>query len=649
MDDRDMDRADMEHKQPFELPASVERFIAEVVRKMRYHKRASLEIREELTGHFEDELRDVIDPAEREQRAPRLIEQFGNAGLLAVLCRRAKKRCRPLWAKVAVRSVQAVGVLLLYTLLCFLPLFVGSPSLKVDYLAWLTDRTRAGREESLNAKPYFDKAAQSLTDTQLLAKADRIIGLWPGDVNEPQRKILGDLVGRYADAFETLRKGVTKPSYWICYEVAVNQPLGSGTPEPPRSLQGLDAIPDPAWEFNRAVYTCASGYRKLAQVFHVSIMWRAWQGDVRGALEDCLVLMDFGMHLEGRGILTEQLVGIAIEGMAYDTMVRLFDRCGTDGVDLVRIQDRLTDLYTRHPTPMDVTGDRAVWLALIQRTFTDDGKGNGRVLKDGLPLVAEGWQDGVASLLLFDYPDRRQMISRIDAFLKEYQLALETAPSNAQYEERRARWAAEAQKSFLLGRQVPVMDRLVALAWRLRTGRRALLTTVAALRYAQDKSVYPATLNALVHESYMGELPVDPYSGRAFGYRRTAGGFTLYSWGENRTDDGGRQGAGSNGQPRLWMDNGDWVFWPVLAVSPASKTPVQPAMNQGKMAKYRAGAPLNHTVRVERMGSYLKLDYELIGADGKKYDLWGISEHPNLTFSVYRGDTRIGAGKFEYG
>jgi hypothetical protein len=49
------------------------------------------------------------------------------------------------------------------------------------------------------------------------------------------------------------------------------------------------------------------------------------------------------------------------------------------------------------------------------------------------------------------------------------------------------------------------------------------------------------------------------------------------------------------------------------------------------------------------MGSYLKLDYELVGTDGKKQDLWGISEHPELTFSVYQGDVKVGVGKFEYG
>ncbi len=631
------------------LPPCAIEYIARVAKKIRYRRKVRQDVQAELTAHFEDELRDVTDPPEREKRAKLLIEEFGDAELIGVLCRRAKKRCRPLWTKIAIRSVQAVGIVLLYCLLCSLRLFIGSPSLKVDYLAWLTDRTRAGREESLNAKPYFDKAAQSLTRTELLAEFHRIVGVRPNDMNEPQRKILADLAQHNAEAFELLRQGVTKPYYWVDYERAAREPLPPGVAEssPTGTMQSL--LGDPASAFNRDLSMYGPGYRQLAQAFHASILWKACQGDVAGALDDSLVLMDFGMHLEGRGTQFEQLVGIAIEAMGLHIVFMLLDSYDVAGQDLARIQARLDHLFAHHAPLLDMTGDKAIWLAWVQRTFTDDGTGNGRVLMKGLPLASGDWQDGVTSLLLFDYPDRREMISLIDAFARECQLLQETEPSRPEYKEGKARWMALAQKSFLLRMQAPAVDRLGDLIWRQKTSRRALRTAVAVLRCGRDKGVYPPTLDALVADQYMKESPIDPYSGKPFVYRRTGDGFLLYSWGLNLVDDGGRQGTRQNGQPRAWADNGDEVFWPVRAETPAPKTPVQPAMNEEKKAKYRAAAPLNHTVRIERMGSYLKLDYELIGTDGKKQDLWGISEHPELTFSVYRGDARVGIGKFEYG
>ena len=56
---------------------------------------------------------------------------------------------------------------------------------------------------------------------------------------------------------------------------------------------------------------------------------------------------------------------------------------------------------------------------------------------------------------------------------------------------------------------------------------------------------------------------MDPFSDGSFVYKKTDSGFLLYSFGMNLEDDGGVLGISSRGTPRMWMDNGDWVFWPV--------------------------------------------------------------------------------------
>ena len=72
-------------------------------------------------------------------------------------------------------------------------------------------------------------------------------------------------------------------------------------------------------------------------------------------------------------------------------------------------------------------------------------------------------------------------------------------------------------------------------------------------------------------------------------------------------------------------------------------------MDAGTTAKYKAASPLNHTVKITRTGSTLKLDYELIGADGKKYNLWDINDRSIPTFSVYKNNVKVGDGTFEFG
>ncbi len=64
---------------------------------------------------------------------------------------------------------------------------------------------------------------------------------------------------------------------------------------------------------------------------------------------------------------------------------------------------------------------------------------------------------------------------------------------------------------------------------------------------------YPATLEQL--QEYAGyELPLDPFSGEAFVYRREGKGFLIYSWGPNLKDDGGQQ------SPTGKYNEGDIVF-----------------------------------------------------------------------------------------
>ena len=68
-----------------------------------------------------------------------------------------------------------------------------------------------------------------------------------------------------------------------------------------------------------------------------------------------------------------------------------------------------------------------------------------------------------------------------------------------------------------------------------------------------------------------------------------------------------------------------------------------------KLVRLQAARPLNHHVQVTRMGRVLKLDYQLIGSDGKEYSLWDINDQSHPTFAVFHNGTKIGGGQFEFG
>jgi hypothetical protein len=100
------------------------------------------------------------------------------------------------------------------------------------------------------------------------------------------------------------------------------------------------------------------------------------------------------------------------------------------------------------------------------------------------------------------------------------------------------------------------------------TTQRALSVVLAAHEYHIKTQRWPASLDELGQALNLS-LPLDPFSGRTFGYRRTEEGFVLYSAAVDRDDDGGRHSEswGKSSPPGTswyrWQPDGDYVFWPV--------------------------------------------------------------------------------------
>lgn len=85
-----------------------------------------------------------------------------------------------------------------------------------------------------------------------------------------------------------------------------------------------------------------------------------------------------------------------------------------------------------------------------------------------------------------------------------------------------------------------------------------MIAILAIFRYKAEKGTLPSSLETLVDQHYLEELPHDSYSLGPHIYKRTDNGFLLYSLGVDFDDDGGT--------PSKWGEGdigGDQVFWPV--------------------------------------------------------------------------------------
>jgi len=535
------------------LPACAEEYIKLIVKKMRYRRKVRRDVQAELTAHFEDEMKDCKSDEDKEQKAKQLITEFGDVKLLAALLRRAKKRCRPLWRTALVRSFQALGIIVLYFLICSIPLLIGKPTISVNYVDWLNELVQAGRDEQDNARPYYEKAFELYVEMPQWLNKNR--AKWPTDFNDVKLNLLSDWLEDNQEAIDALREGSRCPGCWSEYQSDETE-LSKA---PLTTVSMANAISANAMEI-------LANYRRLAFALQWQIRYEANNGDIDTALSDSISLMRFGSHLQGHGLLIEQLVGIAIEALANGTFFMLLERVDVPADVLKSAQEKLDKQFGSQEPIISVEAEKVFWYDIIQRAFTDDGQGSGRMLVHGLPYVAtDDWKESLWRLISFSYPDRQEMVSKIDGYFERFAEILAETPWDMRNE---AIDEHEGDEDFriapiMLKINIPAYRRVSQIAWRMKTGRQALLTVLAIMRYEKEKGQYPASLDDLVEAGYLKELPMDPFSDSPLVYRRTDSGFLLYSFGMNLTDDGGKLGLGSRGTPRMWADNGDWIFWPV--------------------------------------------------------------------------------------
>jgi hypothetical protein len=363
-------------------------------------------------------------------------------------------------------------------------------------------------------------------------------------LNDVELKSLSEWLKDNRDALEALREGSKRPDFWNEYqsdEIELSKGLVA---------DAMEILPS---------------YRHLAFAMRWQIKYEADKGDIESALSDCVALTKFGGHLQGHGLLVEQLVGFAIEGLANNTTFRLLERVDVPADILKKVQEEFGKQFGRQEPVLSLEAEKVFWYDQIQRTFTDDGQGGGRMLARGMPYVlTDDWKKNLWRFISFDYPDRKEIVASIDKYFGLFAEIVTETPWDLRDEViNKQIWNEVNITPIMLKIQIPAHERVGQITWRMKSGREALLTVLAVMRYEKERGGYPAGLDELVKAGYLKKLTVDPYSDGPFVYRKTESGFLLYSFGTNLKDDGGELGLSSRGKPRMWMDNGDWIFWPV--------------------------------------------------------------------------------------
>ncbi|MCH7559511.1 MAG: hypothetical protein IIB56_18945, partial [Planctomycetes bacterium] len=582
-------------------------------KKMHYRREVRQDVQAELTAHFEDELKDCTTDEQKQQKAQQLITGFGDVKLLAVLLRRAKKRCRPLWRTVVARTFQAVGVLILCFIVYVVWFLSGKPAITTNYVAEFNKIVRPAADESLNAAPlylkavdlheelsddfllFFAKNHQAVVDEknqwqveELAGKIDelfsnsnrlnlqekrqniqdevsgvlsRFMGKKYNELTVEQRNIAEKWVQEHNDALELVIEGSRRPYYWRTYK--------SGAENPTEMIGVL--IPK------------LSGFRKLTRALLWRARLRAEQGRFKDAFVDMKSCYRLGQHIRGDKTLVEQIVGISTEALSVRTVREIVGGYEIDSAVLADFQRDFEQIIADENFAISFEAEKLFMYDEIQRCFTEDRFGGGHLCFEGLKQLASVKQlasaEGYATFkiilekrgwtaplhILFTHPDKyetREMVDRYFGFWDEiaHKTPLEIRNENIDIEKQVMKIV---KGNILLDSSVPAYGRVILYSQRHRTNVGATLAIIAILRYNQEMGDYPENLAELTEAGFLKTLPIDPFSDKPLSYRKTDDDFILYSVGSNLTDEGGEYSRDSTGRIRNWWDNGDAVFWPV--------------------------------------------------------------------------------------
>jgi len=547
-----MEKQNRKERKLSNLPVAAVGFIRLVVKKMRYRRIVQDDVQAELAAHFEDELKSVKTDAEREQKAKQLVNGFGDAKMLAVLLRRAKKRCRPLWRTVVARAFQTVGVLFVCLVLYIVWFLTGKPVITRDYIAEFNLMVRPVADESLNAATLYNKAIAVFEE--LPEDISKALGKRYYESTEEDKQLIGKWLTDNDEVLELVTAGTKRPYYWQHYE---------------------------GEEMLSVLLPWFAGYRKLA----FSLRWRsrlhAENGRYEEAISDIKTCYLFGRHIKGtKLVLIEQLVGIAIEAIAVENLRDILSEHQIDAAVLATVQKDFEQILASEDFTMSFEGEKMFVYDEIQRCFTEDRFGGGHLYlsrivnlsddsDDVLGIILEnlsspeGW--GRAVKVLFFHPNKQQTREAADRFYAFCETFAQKTP--AQIKAEGLGIEKETMKivgdNLFLSMLSPALGRAAEMGHRHRTNVEATISILALQRYKADKGSFPDDLQELVTAGYLRELPVDVFSDKPLVYRKTAESFILYSIGEDFEDDGGKPGADSKGRPKLWDYEADAVFWPV--------------------------------------------------------------------------------------
>ena len=594
------------------IPAEAQQLVTTVVKKSRLLRFEKIDVVQELVAHF-------IDGESAGKSVKQLITDFGDPLVTAQLIHHSKKRNRPVMFKIA----KFFGWFLLALSSAYLIVFgyfhSATPSITTDYMVDL-NRPNVEADENDKAWPiYRDAWIKFGLSTNGIFKMD---AFWhgenenpksrlamPGDESWPQAVAKLDDISELLDA---LRTGAKKPILGL--ELQANPT--NYAPEDFKALfpgaqlsdfEQKDGSTSTESSIDDSVVSVllphVQSFRGAARIFKVDTRWAVEQNDSERALENVETVLGFAAHAADSNVLVGSLVGIAISGIAFDIVEEVLVEHPDffNDEQLAKLQATVERISVNEWIKFD--GERAFFYDIVQRIYSDDGKGGGRITPAGvktfsqfsgllmspenkltitgserLDRLTSAAQSAVAPAAMFVMASRSELTHKANEYYDYFESAVhqprwEREPSDLEefLDQNQIRFA-------ILGYFVPSFDSILTAMDRTIARQEAVIAALTTYRYFATNGEWPNRLEDVAPD-FIDKLPVDQINGEPIRMTIENDAPLFYSVGNDGDDDGGLQanedvynfnntrmaphrnyfGGSSNHETDT-----DWILWPQL-------------------------------------------------------------------------------------
>ena len=561
-----------------ELPVPLASIVLEVARRSRLWRLERADVADELIAHFVDGLSAGSSPQA-------LADVFGPARQAARLIRRAKRRNRPLLWKAWVRSVQAVGLLIglfvVIYIVAAIRLFTGIPVLAHDYLADVNAKARAV-PEAQRAWPMYRTALIALGEIPREVN-DHVVR--PG---QQEWEHVARYIETHGEALELVRQAASRPGLGYITGYVINE-------------ADLVLWPDRASATNdRYVKMGLIGIllphltelRRMSRLLTLDAHRAAAKADGTLAAADIEASLGIAEHARETPFIINELVSLGQIMLALDT----FGEIASEHPDIFT-NSQLQALAHRFSAvhggriQLRLDGERWRFQDFVQRLYTDDGRGDGRLTAQGLrslgdlsSMVAQSTGvprsrvDPVAPALGLANAGRREMTEEFSRLftLAEAEFAKPLWEQDTGKVDREVghlnRSPMSTARNLPVALLMPALGKAGVRPQLVIQQRDGMLVAIGLELYRRRTGAWPESLDMLVPD-LLPAVPPDRFDGRPLRYRLVDGRPLVYSIGADRDDDGGRPPLDDRGRfvPKLAARvvedpakavDGDWVLWP---------------------------------------------------------------------------------------